>query len=186
MQKRKVIAGLIVLAIGIGVLSAGFQMLLYERDVRQAIAVYNDGNEIEAQIILEQLVESPFSDLKLRYNLGMALLHGKAFDKAMAQFRRTARASQNPKLQAQAYYLMAWTKVLEAAAYYWRTDPAQQHQEALGYLEEALKLDPSHKGAKNLYERIRRLFEQPPPENQKPKQDPGTQRPGVENREPKP
>jgi tetratricopeptide (TPR) repeat protein len=185
MQKRKITVGFMVFAIGIGVLSAGFQMLLYERDVGQAMVVYNDGNEIEAQMILEQLVESPFSDPKLRYNLGMALLHGKAFDQAMAQFRKTAAASQDPKLQAQAYYLMAWAKVLEASEYYW-LDPAQQHQEALGYLEEALRLDPSHKGAKNLYERIRRLFKQPPPENQKPKQDPGTQRPGVENREPKP
>lgn len=156
MKQRTLITVALTFALGLLVFSAGIAGLSYERALRSSLAEYQVGNSFAAIKILERVVDLPFSDARTRYNLGMALLDMASYDEAGGAFRKFASVTNDPALQAEGYFLLAWLFVIKAE--YDRSVASSLYGQALAYLTEAMRLDPDHKDAKNLYERLRHLL----------------------------
>lgn len=177
-------------AVAIFAASAGAFQLVYDRAVDKAKTEYLKGETFLAREALERIAAVSFSDSKARYNLGMAhLLSDYRYTEALANFRMIAENEKvDRQLRSQAYYLMAWTVMLELlkSKSSSRQDP---YSEALGYLREGLKLDASHTDSKRLYELITHYknFLKPPPQPATEKIVPDSgQIPGGSDEEPKP
>jgi tetratricopeptide (TPR) repeat protein len=178
MKRRTLRSALLLFLCGMVVLSFGFFGFSYDRAQRAGRKSYQAKYYYDATLALQRLSSLPFSDPRTNYNLGIAMLALNKYDlAAMAPFRKFILLSKDPKMKAEGYYLLAWSIV--GANY------SKRYDEALGYLAEAMRLDTSHKGAKNLYERLSHLRKNQPPQNEQLKPDPGTQ-PGRTTEEPKP
>jgi len=187
-KTRTLIAGVLVFAIGVLMVAVGIYYTAYDRANRSARESYGAGKSFDAVSTLKVIVGLPASDPRLRYNLGIALNDMSMHDDAMAEFQKFVDLTDNPKLQAQGYYLLAWSLVLDVNDNKKPSDiAASEYVQALRYLAEAMWLDQSNKGAKNLYERIMHLFRDnpPPPEEKGERPIPGMQ-PSTQPEEPKP
>lgn len=191
MKTRTLVRAALVFALGVMVFAAGMVGLAYERAVQSAREKYRAGDSYDAIKILERLTDLPFSDPRTNYNLGMALIDMSSHDEAMVAFRKFIASTDDPQWQAEGYYLLAWSLVLKVASErnsstgrYSSSEASSLYSQALAYLAEAMRLDQSQKGAKNLYERLSHSNPLPGASKSELRPDPG-QMPG-QWEEPKP
>ncbi len=185
-MRKRLVLGIFVFAVGLSLVCGGILFFVYEIKKQKAVDAYNAGQVIDARFTLESISKFPLNDPAFFYNFGMIYLWGESPENAKAQFRRVISESKDSKLQAQAYYLLAWIEVKRIFSEDITPDVlVDSYRKTLMYLEKALDLDPDHKDAKNLYERIVHLVRlapstsglQPVPINKMPSTDPGEPKP---------
>jgi tetratricopeptide (TPR) repeat protein len=185
LETRVLIRGTALFVLGLLILSFGALQLVEDRAVRNARLEYLRGKSFDAAKDLKRVVDLPFVDPRVHYNIGIAQNDVFDYDNALGEFRKLTITSSDPRMQAEGYYMLAWTLLLRL--YKRKYTEGNPIGNALTYLTEALRLNPDHKGAKNLYERIMHLLNNQPPRQQEDKLKPDPNQrfsPGYE--EPKP
>jgi tetratricopeptide (TPR) repeat protein len=176
MKVRTLRNSLLLFLCGLVALSFGVLGFAYDHVLKSGIESFKEGKSFTASKIFEHLANLPFSDPRASFNRGIALLDLSP-DDAMAAFRKFIADTNDPKLKAEGYYFLSWSIVASGNAV--------RYGEALGYLAEAMRLDTSHKGAKNLYERLNHFQKNRAPKDESIRPDPATQF-GRSGEEPKP